>query len=102
VQRVVACGGAGDSLVQAAVDAGADVYVTGDLRHHVVLDALTQHLTVIDAGHYATERAALPALHDRLAAMATDRGLRAGLLASSTTTEPWSDYCAHHEAKAGP
>jgi dinuclear metal center YbgI/SA1388 family protein len=100
VRRVAACGGAGDSLVAAAHAAGADVYVTGDLRHHVVLDALQMGMTLVDAGHYATEAAALPALYDRLVATAAARGLTAGLLASETTTEPWSDFCAHHEAKA--
>lgn len=100
VRRVAACGGAGDSLVDAARAAGADVYVTGDLRHHVVLDALHLGMALIDAGHYATEAAALPALHDRLATSASARGLTARLLASATTSEPWSDYCAHHEAKA--
>jgi dinuclear metal center YbgI/SA1388 family protein len=100
VQRVAACGGAGDSLVGTAHAAGADLYVTGDLRHHVVLDALALGMALIDAGHYATEAAALPALRDRLATAAAARGLTAGLLASTTITEPWSDYCAHHEAKA--
>lgn len=100
VRRVAACGGAGDSLMAAAYTAGADLYVTGDLRHHVVLDALHLGMTLIDAGHYATEAAALPALHERLAAEAAGRGLTAGLLASATTTEPWSPYCAHHESKA--
>jgi len=102
VARVAACGGAGDSLLDDARAAGAQLYVTGDLRHHVVLDALTLGLSVIDAGHYATEAAALPALRERLAASASARGLAAGLLASTTTTEPWSDYCAHHGSKGAP
>ncbi|CAN5798381.1 Nif3-like dinuclear metal center hexameric protein [soil metagenome] len=101
VERVAACGGAGDSLLAAAIGAGAQLYVTGDLRHHVALDALTQGMAVIDAGHFATETAALPALRERLATMAGTRGLCAGLLASATITQPWSDYCAHHEPKAG-
>lgn len=101
VRRIAACGGAGDSLLDTAISAGAELYVTGDLRHHVVLDALTQQVSVIDAGHYATEAAALPTLHERLRTIASSRGLHAGLLASTTTTEPWSDYCAHNEAKAG-
>jgi dinuclear metal center YbgI/SA1388 family protein len=100
VRRVAACGGAGDSLLDAARHAGAELYVTGDLRHHVVLDALTLGLSVIDAGHFATEAAALPTLHARLVGAATARGLGARLLASTTTTEPWSDYCAHHVPKA--
>jgi dinuclear metal center YbgI/SA1388 family protein len=100
VRRVAACAGAGDSLIPAALAASADVYVSGDLRHHVTLDALQMGMTLIDAGHYATEAPALPALRERLAAAAAARGLIAGLLASATITEPWSDYCAHHEAKA--
>lgn len=101
VQRVAACGGAGDSLLDTARHAGAEVYVTGDLRHHVVLDALTLGMSVIDAGHHATESAALPALIEQLTAYAAARGLSAGLLASTTATHPWSDYCAHRVAKAG-
>lgn len=102
VRTVAACGGAGDSLVDSAHASGADVFVTGDLRHHVVLDALQLGLSVVDAGHHATEAAALPALHGRLQAMAAARGLGAGLLPSSVTTQPWSDYCAHRKAKARP
>ena len=89
VTRVAACGGAGDSLIGAAHAAGADLYVTGDLRHHVATDALTLGMALIDAGHYATEAAALPALVRRLADGATERGLSARLLASAVSTEPW-------------
>jgi hypothetical protein len=69
VRTVAAVGGAGDSLIGAAAGAGADVYVTGDLRHHVTLDALELGLSLIDAGHHATEVAALPSWRARL-----DRG----------------------------
>lgn len=89
VTRVAACGGAGDSLIGAAMGAGADVYVTGDLRHHPTLDALTMGMAMIDAGHYATEAAALPAFLQRLRDEAARRGLQARLLASQTSTDPW-------------
>ncbi|MEX0657580.1 MAG: Nif3-like dinuclear metal center hexameric protein [Egibacteraceae bacterium] len=89
IRRVAACGGAGDSLIDAAVAAGAELYVTGDLRHHPVLDALTMGLAVIDAGHAATEAAALPALRATLAQAASVNGLSATLVASSLPTEPW-------------
>lgn len=92
VERVAACGGAGDGLIAAASAAGADVYVTGDLRHHPALDAATTGLTLIDAGHYATEAPALPAVRDGLARLASDRALRAMLIASAVRTEPWADY----------
>lgn len=89
IRRVATVGGAGDGLIGAALGSGADVYVTGDLRHHVTLDALEQGLTLIDAGHHATEHAAIPAWVDRLTALAAERGLSAPVLASRTPTAPW-------------
>lgn len=89
VRRVAVVGGAGDSLSGAALSAGADVYLTGDLRHHVTLDALELGLSLIDAGHHATESAAMPAFLDRLAALGRDRGLLAPVLASRTPTVTW-------------
>jgi dinuclear metal center YbgI/SA1388 family protein len=92
VERVAACGGAGDSLIGDALAAGADVYVTGDLRHHVTLDALTLGMACIDAGHFATEAPAMVPARRRLAEVAGQRGLSATLLPSRVRTEPWADY----------
>jgi dinuclear metal center YbgI/SA1388 family protein len=89
VRTVAAVGGSGDALVGAALAAGADVLVTGDLKHHVVLDALELGLALVDAGHHATEVAALPAWTDRLAAAASARGLAARLVRSAVRTAPW-------------
>ena len=98
IRRVAACGGAGDGYIGAALAAGADVYVTGDLRHHVTLDALTQGLAVVDAGHYATEAPALASLSSTLERLARERGLTARLLASTVKTEPWADSGKQEEA----
>ncbi|MCA1719963.1 MAG: Nif3-like dinuclear metal center hexameric protein, partial [Actinobacteria bacterium] len=54
VERIAVCGGAGDDLVGAAAQAGADAYVTGDLRHHPSLEA-PEGLALVDGGHWATE-----------------------------------------------
>ncbi|MBY6367308.1 Nif3-like dinuclear metal center hexameric protein [Rhodococcoides corynebacterioides] len=56
VERVAVCGGSGDSYLGAARAAGADVYVTSDLRHHVA----DEHLrgggpALIDVAHWAGE-----------------------------------------------
>jgi dinuclear metal center YbgI/SA1388 family protein len=89
VTTVAVVGGAGDSLIGAAAGAGADVYVTGDLRHHVTLDALELGLALIDAGHHATEVAAMPIWLERLRQEATRRELSATVVASSVPTVPW-------------
>jgi dinuclear metal center YbgI/SA1388 family protein len=90
VELVATVGGSGGSLAVAAVAAGADVLVTGDMKHHDTLDLLAQGLAVIDAGHHATEVAAMPAWIDALRLDAADVGLRAPVLASTLDTDPWS------------
>lgn len=60
VERVALCGGAGDSFIPAAIAAHADVYLSSDLRHHVVQDARELALVqgspaIIDVAHWAAE-----------------------------------------------
>ena len=63
VRRVAVLGGAGDDDIVAAVAAGADTYVTGELRYHQLCDAPYGEINLIMAGHYHTEAPVL----DRLA-----------------------------------
>lgn len=55
MQRVAICGGSGKSVVEKAIEEGAQILVTGDIDYHTALDALAQGLFIIDAGHYGTE-----------------------------------------------
>ncbi len=56
VQKVAVCSGAGDNaFIAAAQEWGADVYLTGDMKYHEMLDAAENGFAVISAGHYETE-----------------------------------------------
>ncbi|MBP2473890.1 dinuclear metal center YbgI/SA1388 family protein [Crossiella equi] len=57
IRRVAVCGGAGDSLLRAATKAGADAYVTADLRHHPAGEHLAVPGTpaLVDLAHWASE-----------------------------------------------
>lgn len=56
VSRVAVCGGAGDSLLTAAAEAGVQAYVTADLRHHPADEhARSSNVALIDVAHWATE-----------------------------------------------
>jgi dinuclear metal center YbgI/SA1388 family protein len=66
VERVAIVCGAGGSFVSDAVRARADVLVTGEARFHDCLAAQAQGLTLMLAGHYATERCGVEELADRL------------------------------------
>lgn len=54
VRTVAVCGGGAGSGVF-SLPAGAQAYVTGEVKHHEFLAAETAGLCVIEAGHYATE-----------------------------------------------
>ena len=71
VKTVALCGGSGSSYMGAAKKAGADVYVTGDMRYHDAQAADEMDLCVVDAGHLRTERMIV----DALAAFARKQGL---------------------------
>ena len=53
------------------------------------LPALELGLALIDAGHHATESAAMPVFAQRIAAAAGQRGLHAPVGLSTITTTPW-------------
>ncbi|MEG1864652.1 MAG: Nif3-like dinuclear metal center hexameric protein [Alistipes sp.] len=65
VRRVAICTGAGASLIADARGAGADIYITSDLKYN---DFMTPDgaLTVADVGHFESEYCAIQILFDIL------------------------------------
>jgi dinuclear metal center YbgI/SA1388 family protein len=63
IERVLLCAGAGAS---ALAPRPADLYWTGEMRHHDVLAALDRGTSVILSEHTHTERGYLPVLRERL------------------------------------
>lgn len=97
VRRVALCGGAGDSLLGAARAAGADVYLTGDLRHHVVDEHLREGAPMlVDAAHWALEfpwcAQAAELLTERAGVSATVCDVR---------TDPWTVAAGAAVTRAG-
>lgn len=66
VQRVAVVCGAGGELLSDAVQARADVLITGELRFHDVLSAAAQGLVVLLTGHFASERCGVETLAQKL------------------------------------
>lgn len=69
IRRIGVCAGAGGSLFNDAAAAGCDAFVTGEMRHHDMLDAAHRGVAVILAGHSQTERPYLPVYRQRLMAL---------------------------------
>lgn len=108
VRLVAVCGGAGDDreLLSAVRAAGADAYVTADLRHHAASEALEagdfaepgNGPALVDVAHWASE---WPWLSDAAALLTAGlaqlpgrgRGLERGTVeirVSQLVTDPWT------------
>lgn len=92
VNSVALCGGSGDFLLATASAAGADVYVTSDLRHHPVSEHLETPgaCAVIDVPHWAAEWTWLPVA----AAALTGRLSGVETRVSTLVTDPWTSHLA--------
>lgn len=66
VQTVAVASGAGGSEVFAAAGEGADVLVTGEIKHHEILAANSLGMNVLDAGHFKTEDVVILPLAEKL------------------------------------
>lgn len=66
VERAAICPGSGKSVIGDAMDAGAQVLITGDIDHHSGIDAAAQGLAIIDAGHYGIEHIFISAMEQYL------------------------------------
>jgi dinuclear metal center YbgI/SA1388 family protein len=89
ISKVAVVGGSGASFLPDAIAAGADCFVTSDLKHHVSLDAisdLSSEICLIDISHFAAESIWLQPAAEEL------RKLAPGIefVVSELITDPWS------------
>ena len=59
IRTVAVCGGAGGEFAFDAMKAGADAYVTGEMRYHDSMDLAQKGFATLHCGHDATEKRAL-------------------------------------------
>lgn len=91
IQRVALCAGAGDAYLETAADLNADVYVTSDLRHHVVQDQLERNIAlgagpaIIDVSHWAAEWLWLDQAAEQLSSLFPN----IQFVVSAIRTDPW-------------
>ncbi|HHX77059.1 MAG TPA: Nif3-like dinuclear metal center hexameric protein, partial [Firmicutes bacterium] len=89
VEKVALCGGSGGDLIVFAREAGADVFVAGDIKYHQAEEAASLGLAVIDAGHDATEAPVVPWLASFLEERLAADGHRNKIYQSCLPTSYW-------------
>ena len=65
VKKIALCGGAGSSLINDAVESGANFYITGDVKYHEFFDA-NDKVVIADIGHYESEQYTIDLLFNNL------------------------------------
>lgn len=66
VKRVAVCGGSGGEFVMDAIGKSVDAFVTGEVKHHELLLAVQNDLSVVDVGHFHSENVVVEPLKSQL------------------------------------
>jgi dinuclear metal center YbgI/SA1388 family protein len=97
IRTVAVCGGAGDAFLADARAAGADAYLTADLRHHPASEYLAEGgPALLDAAHWATER---PWLDELGGWLRRETGVE--VVVSDLDTDPWTVHAGSQGPDAG-
>lgn len=62
VKTVAVLGGSGGEYINSTMEAGADVFVSGEFKHHEKIYAINKGYSIIEAGHHYTEIPAMTKL----------------------------------------
>jgi len=87
VKKCALCGGAGSSLISKALAAGADFYITADVKYHEFFDA-DGRLVIADIGHFESEQFTIDLLFDIL----REKFPNFAVLKSDSKTNPVNYY----------
>ncbi|BBC96326.1 Nif3-like dinuclear metal center hexameric protein [Streptomyces griseofuscus] len=95
VRTLAVSGGSGDSLFDQVRAAGADAFLTADLRHHPASEAVARSpLALLDAAHWATEWPWCEQAAGQLDEISDRHGWGLRVHVSTTVTDPWTAHAA--------
>lgn len=95
INTIAVCGGSGSELAEQAFAQGAQVYVTGEVKHSTARWAEAVGFCVIDAGHFATENPVVESLANRLNNILSARGVDISIHTSAKQKNPF----AYHQPR---
>jgi len=91
VKRLAVVGGSGGNLISLAYKKGADVLLTGDIGYHHAREAESLGMSLIDGGHFHTEKTAFRVFGEYLKAMIKTQGWEVGVEVDKDETDPFND-----------
>jgi dinuclear metal center YbgI/SA1388 family protein len=94
IKTVAVCGGSGSDLAAAAYASGAQVYVTGEVKHSTARWAEATGFCIIDAGHFATENPVVESLAEVLQGVFAEKDINIPVLSTAKQQNPF----VYHQA----
>ena len=90
INTVAVCGGSGSDLAEAAFASGAQVYVTGEVKHSMARWAEASGFCIVDAGHFATENPVVESLVRMLGDALAEEGINVPVQPTVKQQNPFS------------
>lgn len=91
IKKVALCSGSGADFIKDAHYQGADLYLTGDVKFHEAQSAEELGMSLVDFGHYGSEKFVKELLFERLSSKASTKLKRElNFIKSEVNTDPWN------------
>jgi dinuclear metal center YbgI/SA1388 family protein len=90
IGKVAVGAGSGAMLIGDAARRGADVLITGDVKYHEAQDAVDAGLSLIDVGHWASERIVVKPLSAYLRQKLAADGVAAEIVEAQAGRDPFA------------
>ena len=87
IKSVAVCAGSGSELLEDALRAKADVFITADIRYHT-FHAAEGRIALVDAGHWETEVGILEPMRQRVTGAARQLGQTVSVYLTQNSTNP--------------
>ncbi|UCD65864.1 MAG: Nif3-like dinuclear metal center hexameric protein [Deltaproteobacteria bacterium] len=89
ISTVAVCGGSGSDLAETAYASGAQVYITGEVKHSTARWAEAAGFCIIDAGHFATENPVVESLVEVLQNVFAEKDISLPVTQSAKQQNPF-------------
>ncbi len=94
IQRAAVCGGSGSEFAAVARRCGAQIYISGEIKHSTARWAEEAGFCIVDAGHFGTENTGIPVFADLLRGQFKEQGLELPVIVSTRQCDPLGLFVA--------
>lgn len=92
VEKIALCGGSGSRLIPKALSAGIPIFICGEIGYHPIVSCQGQEVTLLEIGHYPSEKWIIPVLAESLRKASRDEGWEVEVFEDLEPGDPYSQY----------